>query len=355
LGQTKHAGQQLSNELFDLGLSGAVGDTNSTSTASSEITMFLTATQDTYSAFWAERQTLPAAAKIDTELSAAVVCAAQAGQMALSGDLSGTRKQLRLAIDHLALADVFVSYGNIANPIDVTSYLVRQHYVDFLDREPDQTGNDFWVAEIEGCGGNRNCIEVKRINASGAFFLSIESQQTAFLAYRLYKSSYGRAPTLKEFLPDHTALAQGLIVGTDGWAAKLESNTQAFLQKWVQRPEFQSRYAALSNQQYVDSLIANTQGAVTAIERNSLLQDLKNGQSRATVLRKIAENQTFSRNEFNAAFVLNEYFGYLQRDPDAAGFNFWLQKLNAFGGSFVKAEMVKAFLGSTEYRRRFGQ
>jgi hypothetical protein len=49
-----------------------------------------------------------------------------------------------------------------------------------------------------------------------------------------------------------------------------------------------------------------------------------------------------------------EYFGYLRRDPDTSGFNFWLSKLNSFGGSFSNAEMVKAFISSAEYRQRFG-
>jgi hypothetical protein len=40
---------------------------------------------------------------------------------------------------------------------------------------------------------------------------------------------------------------------------------------------------------------------------------------------------------------------------DLAGFNFWLTKLNQFGGDFRNAEMVKAFILSTEYRSRFGQ
>ena len=57
-----------------------------------------------------------------------------------------------------------------------------------------------------------------------------------------------------------------------------------------------------------------------------------------------------------------QYFGYLRRNPDDApelnlnfdGYNFWLTKLNDFGGNFVAAEMVKAFLISGEYRGRFG-
>jgi len=89
--------------------------------------------------------------------------------------------------------------------------------------------------------------------------------------------------------------------------------------------------------------------------RDSLLNGLNAAtETRATVLRKIAESQQFSDLEFNRAFVTMEYFGYLRRDPDTSGFNFWLAKLNSFQGSFTNAEMVKAFLASAEYRQRFG-
>jgi hypothetical protein len=79
------------------------------------------------------------------------------------------------------------------------------------------------------------------------------------------------------------------------------------------------------------------------------------------VLRKVIENQTFSQKEFNPAFVLMQYFGYLRRNPDDGpdfnldGFNFWLKKLNQFNGNYIDAEMAKAFISSIEYRQRFGQ
>ncbi|PYS57082.1 MAG: hypothetical protein DMF76_23230 [Acidobacteria bacterium] len=82
---------------------------------------------------------------------------------------------------------------------------------------------------------------------------------------------------------------------------------------------------------------------------------------RADVLMKITENQLLQQREFNRAFVLMQYMGYLRRNPDAApdlnfaGFNFWLNKLNQFNGNYVNAEMVKAFINSNEYRQRFGQ
>ena len=89
--------------------------------------------------------------------------------------------------------------------------------------------------------------------------------------------------------------------------------------------------------------------------RNSLVAGLNGGtETRATVLRKVAELEFLRAREFNAAFVTMEYFGYLRRDPDTAGFNFWLNKLNSFNGDFVAAEMVKAFLNASEYRQRFG-
>ena len=54
-----------------------------------------------------------------------------------------------------------------------------------------------------------------------------------------------------------------------------------------------------------------------------------------------------------------QYFGYQRRNPndspdsDFRGCRFWLDKLNEFDGNYVNAEMVKAFLNSDEYRRRF--
>jgi hypothetical protein len=48
-----------------------------------------------------------------------------------------------------------------------------------------------------------------------------------------------------------------------------------------------------------------------------------------------------------------QYFGYLRRDPDENGYEFWRNKLSEFNGDFERAEMVKAFLVSSEYRQRF--
>ena len=63
--------------------------------------------------------------------------------------------------------------------------------------------------------------------------------------------------------------------------------------------------------------------------------------------------KAFYDQQYNPGFVQMEYFGYLRRDPDDAGYSFWLDKLNLYG-DWVNAEMVKSFIKSPEYRSRFG-
>src|SRR6185295_1601606 len=38
--------------------------------------------------------------------------------------------------------------ASTSNPIDTASFFVRQHYFDFLNREPDAAGLNFWTNEI---------------------------------------------------------------------------------------------------------------------------------------------------------------------------------------------------------------
>ncbi|HZB45850.1 MAG TPA: DUF4214 domain-containing protein, partial [Pyrinomonadaceae bacterium] len=253
------------------------------------------------------------------------------------------------------------------NPIDNTTNFVRQHYHDFLNREPDAAGLAFWSNEIELCGADAQCREVKRINVSAAFFLSIEFQETGFLVHRAYRAAFNRLPRFREFLLDTQELGQGVAVGLPGWDTKLEQNKRAYFEEMVGRAPFAALFGGMSNSQYVETLNANAGGFLTPDERQALAAGLDNGQlTRAEVLRRIAEGAAFSAAETNRAFVLMQYFGYLRRDADAPdfrgipdpnfdGYNFWLTKLNQFGGNFVEAEMVKAFLISIEYRQRFGQ
>jgi DNA-binding beta-propeller fold protein YncE len=257
------------------------------------------------------------------------------------------------------------------NPADDTAFFVRQHYRDFLNRTADTSGLQFWFNEIEKCGADTQCREVKRVNVSAAFFLSIEFQNTGYLVYRLNQASFATGETLgmRAFLKDTQEVGQGFVVGAQGWEAQLETNKRDLLARFVARPEFVAAYpASLTPAQFVDALNANTKdpaqpgsgGSLTQGERDQLVAGLAAGtKTRAEVLRAVAENPVFSQRQFNRAFVYMQYVGYLRRNPNAApdtdftGYNFWLGKLNDFNGNFVSAEMVKAFIASDEYRHRF--
>jgi uncharacterized protein (TIGR03118 family) len=421
------------------------------------------------------------------------------------------------------------SIAPTTNPIDDSTFFVRQHYLDFLNREPDAPGLAFWVNQIESCGADAACREIRRINVSAAFFLSIESQKTGVEAYMTHRAAFGNLPAnLAAAVPvfygtferDTQALGKDYIVGSPGADAQIEANTVAYFNDFVTRPEFVDKYpATLTNAQFVDNLLvtaglspsnfivkltnaqenpptfptttggarrpasfgtatfnmntAQTQMTFTATINNidftgsqstdtndnmvaahihasasvtpttngpvvwgffgaplndnnpndvvntpfsgvgnvggtisgkwdppegngttfaAQLTNLKTGHAyinfhttqfgggeirgqfpemqafrdslvagldattdtRATVLRKVAEYAFLKDREFNSAFVFMEYAGYLRRDADVSGFNFWLKKLNEFNGNFVSAEMVKAFISSGEYRQRFG-
>lgn len=266
------------------------------------------------------------------------------------------------------------------NPIDQTDFFVRQHYSDFLGRTPDQSGLDFWKNQITSCGAVASCIEVRRINVSASFFLSIEFQQTGYLVERAYKTAYGDANgtstfqgthqikvpiiTFAQFLNDTRVIANGVIVGQGDWQTQLENNKVSYFNEFVKTTRFTSAYpSAMLPATYVQTLNTNAGSPLSTAEQTQLIAEHTAGtKNRAQVLRQISEHPNLASSEFNRAFVLMEYFGYLRRNPydppentlDYTGFDFWLTKLNQFNGNYINAEMVKAFLSSAEYRRRFG-
>lgn len=290
-----------------------------------------------------------------------------------------TRTDIAACINgQLTVALVNVTPGNPDN----TDYFVHQQYVDFLEREPDAGGFDFWANQISSCGANQPCVEVKRINTSAAFYLSIEFQQTAYLIERLYKTAYGdsigtsttggahqiQVPVvrLSELLMDSEQINTGVVVLQPGWEATLENNKQNFISQFAQRGRFQTALpTSMSPAEFVDRLNQNAGTVLTSSERATLIglfsgaTDSSNATARAQTLRQVAENQNLYNSEFNRAFVLMQYVGYLRRNPndapdgDYSGYDFWLTKLNNFHGNYIDAEMVKAFITSTEYRQRF--
>jgi plastocyanin len=276
------------------------------------------------------------------------------------------------------------------NPIDDQRQFVRQQYLDFLNREPDVPGSNFWTDNITKCSDparrpplqtEPECISRQRETTSAAFFISPEFQNTGYFVLRVYRGSLGRFSyyggsvpvdnSKDEFTRDHAAVSTGIVVNDQLDPAVINANKQAFVNQFVTRAEFLAIYGGMNNDQYVDKLFLTTGVTPTAAERSELVDGLNNSsETKATVLFKIVDGtqtvtggalqfqtrygQVFYQQQFTPAFVQMEYFGYMKRDPDDAGYTFWLGKLNQFP-SFVEAQMVLAFISSPEYRARFGQ
>jgi hypothetical protein len=237
------------------------------------------------------------------------------------------------------------------NPLNVGDFFVRQQYLDFLGREPDQQGWLFWTEQLNQCGIDANCIRQKRIDISAAFFQSDEFQLGGNYVYRMYRAALGRRLTYAEFSEDRQQ-----VVGGPG----LDASRIAFADSFVGRPEFVQKYQNISSGEvFVDALLQTVQqdaGLELSSQREALIQTYNAGadtnQSRSAVLRAVAESSAFKGAVYNASFVLTEYFGYLQRGPDADGYNFWVEVLNHRDPGNYRG-MVCSFLTSTEYQQRF--
>jgi hypothetical protein len=240
----------------------------------------------------------------------------------------------------------------IANAIDSNEYFVRQHYVDFLGREPDQSGFAYWSEQIKQCGNDAACIRSRRIGVSAAFFVEAEFQQTGSFIYRLYKGALGRQLSYAEFTADRRQLLSG---------PDLNANKTALADAFVQRAEFAQAYQSNTTApSFVDALLQKVRqsaGLDLSSERDNLIARYNTGtslnQSRGLVVKNVAESTALAQAVYNKAFVLMEYFGYLQRDPDQGGYDFWLNIVDNPDVSNYRS-MVCAFLTSAEYQKRFG-
>jgi hypothetical protein len=229
------------------------------------------------------------------------------------------------------------------NPIDNSTFFVGMHYLDFLSREAEPDGLNAWTGVLNRCTGNSP--ECDRVTVSSAFFRSQEFQLKGFFVYRFYQTALGRLPTYAEIVPDMRRVSGAT-------AEEVNAKREAFTNEFMARAEFRARFDGTTDDVFVDRLLGTA--GVTLASRDQLVADLNNGrQTRAQVLRAILDSVEVCNKEYNSAFVAMQYFGYLRRDPDAAGFNAWLNYLNEHPSDY--RTMVNGFENSIEYRLRFGR
>lgn len=250
----------------------------------------------------------------------------------------------------------------LRNPIDDTGVFVAQHYFDFLNRAPDDGGFDYWTNEIARCNNDPACIDDRRIGVSGSFFVEQEFQETGYVVYRFYRAAYGTWPG--SGTPDDPAATnranlkyskfkvdRPLLVGGTG----LAQSTIDYADTFVQRPEFLLAYPnTMTNAQFVNALFdtAGLPEPAYAAQRQTEIAAMNGGRSRAEVLLSLIEITDFKTREYNPAWVLMEYFGYLRRDAEKGGYDFWLNVLNNLEPNNYRG-MVCSFITSQEYQQRF--
>ncbi len=236
------------------------------------------------------------------------------------------------------------------NPIDSLPYFVRQHYLDFFGRNPDQTEVQGWVnATQTDCGvdyqspPNPECYDKLWVSGKG-FFASQEFQQKGYFLYRFYKV-LGRTtlPTYNQFVPDLVSIA-----GTS------DADKDKFAQNFVRRAQFLAVYPdSLTNDQFVDKLVQQT--GLTTLNTAQMKADLNSlAKTKAQVVRQVAESAELYQREYNEGYVVLSYFGYLRRDGDFTNeYSLWINRLNENPSNY--RQLVDGFIRSIEYRQRFGQ
>jgi hypothetical protein len=223
--------------------------------------------------------------------------------------------------------------------IDDNDFFVQQHFVDFMSKMPDFSYAPT-LNTLNNCApGNTGC---DRIAVSQSFFNSVEFHTRGMLVYKLYITSFGRKPQYKEFVPNTRQITPYQTAG------QLEASTVAFINNWVTKSAFRSKYDRLGPAAYVDALCATAK--VTVANRNALVSDLTAGRkTRAQVLRAIATSPEVNSKYYAEAYVVMGYFGYYRRNPDTAS----TKMISTLKSTGNYRAVTDKFLGSPLYRNRF--
>jgi hypothetical protein len=256
------------------------------------------------------------------------------------------------------LAGVFGAIAPSANPLEDGNFFVRQQYLDFLNRAPEQGGLDAWLGVLARCpnsGYGSSNPDCDRVQISSGFYRSAEFSGRGYFVYRLYDAALGRMPRYAEFMPDMGRL------GTPQTAAELEASKNAFIAEFMARPEFNALYNGLTTAASAESFVSKLErtAGVTLANRAQLIAGMSNGtMSAAQTLRAFIESQEVQTRFFYRGFVAMQYFGYLRRDPEQAGFEAWVNVLTNGAPNVQTGDyrtLIFGFLHSFEYRNRFGQ
>jgi hypothetical protein len=243
------------------------------------------------------------------------------------------------------------------NPIDDQAFFIRQQYIDFLGRVAEPAGFAFWMNRMTNCPAGQVC---DRTETSRSFFESDEFKERGFYVYKLYDALLGRLPKYVEFVPDVSRLNGPQTV------SEQQQSKDAYLLDFINRQEFKSLYgqyltadatAAVDAAGFVNALCQRA--GITPARKQTLIDNLQNNtKDPAHTLEDFIMTPELSATGtkyYDRGFITMQYFGYLRRDPEQSGFDFWQGQL--IGANAPHRHdyrfMVGGFLQSDEYRFRF--
>jgi hypothetical protein len=232
---------------------------------------------------------------------------------------------------------------NTVITIKDSDFFVQQHYIDFLGRMPEPAGFAFWLNILNTCSSTANNPQCDRTFVSSRFFMSDEFQERGYFAFRLYDAVLGRLAHFQEFMDDVRRL-NGFQTVAEQVKAK-----ENYVKDFTARAEFQTLYGSSTTADAFISALSAKAG-VTPASRATLVQLA--GTDKAAALKAFIETPEVSAKYYDDGFIAMQYYGYLRREPEAAGFKFWQQKMIETSHDY--RFMVSGFINSDEYNLRFG-
>jgi hypothetical protein len=207
-----------------------------------------------------------------------------------------------------------------------------QQYRDFLGREGEAAGVDFWTGRVaSGAVARQQVIE--------SFFGSAEFQGSGAPIVRLYFAYFLR-------IPDY----DGLVFGMNKY--RTGTSIETISDFFATSAEFVATYGNLSNPRFLDRVYANVLGrAPDTTGYNFWLSRLNNNQStRGQVMLAFSESPEYRGQSAHEIYVTMAYVGMLRRSPEQEGFDFWVGYMDS---GKTGLDLIYGFLTSTEYRARF--
>jgi hypothetical protein len=218
-----------------------------------------------------------------------------------------------------------------AQDLNDNRFFVEQQYRDFLGREGEVAGIDFWTGELD-------VGRVTRAQVVDLFFSSPEFQDNIAPVARLYFAYFNR-------IPDYAGLQfwAGKFLAGEG----LDEMSDAF----ATSPEFLNTYGPLSDGEFVDLVYQNVLGrAPEPVGRQFWIDELAAGLSRGALMIGFSESAEYRDRSYHQVQVTMMYVSMLRRAPEQEGFDYWVSALAA-GDSVLG--LIEGFLASSEYADRF--